>query len=92
MKLTKINPAYLPDTILRDCTDPVYVQFRESELGILKMDTPLLKMADRVCCSDAIVAKDPVTGLWVCVAIYGRLSWSRGYKTIKSAIKHSKFA
>ena len=89
MKLTRINSAYLPETILRDCTNPIYVQFRESEIGVLKMDTPLLKLADRVCCSDAIVAEDPLTGLWVCVAIDGRLGWSRGYKPITSAIKNA---
>lgn len=92
MKLTKINRAYLPETIIRDYVCPVYVQFRESEIGVLKMGTPLLRMADRVCCSDAIVAKDILTDLWVCIALDGRLAWSRGYKTIKSAIKHAIYA
>ncbi len=93
MKLTKINPAYLPVEILRSCTDPVYVQFRESEIGTYKADTPLLKVADKVCVSNAIVAKDPMFGYkWVCVALDGKLAWSRPYKTIRSAIKNASYA
>lgn len=92
MKLTHINPAYIPETILRDCTDPIYVEFRESEIGTYRADTHLLKLADRLCTSNAIVATDPMFNQYVCVALDGRLAWSRHYKTIRAAIKNACYA
>ena len=90
MKLTKINRAYIPDTIMRDCVSPVYVEFHENEIGLIKQD----KWIDRIITSDAIVGQDPLFGYkWRCLALDGRLAWTmKPYKTIKAAIKNAIYA
>ena len=94
MKIISINPAYVPETILRDYINPHYVKFRESEIGLLKIPTTKFgKIVDRICESDAIVAKDPLFhDRWVCVALDGRLAWSASYKTIRAAIRNACYA
>lgn len=91
MKLTELNPAYVAATVLRDATNPTFVKYRLSEIGY-NMDTDLLRLADKAVPCDAIVGKDPLTGLWVCLALGGRLAWSPGYKTIKAAVKNAFYA
>ena len=88
MKITKINRAYLPDTIMRDCETPLFVEFRESEIGLINQE----KWIGDLLKSDAIVGIDPLLDRYVCLALDGKLAWSRGYKTIKAAIKNAVYA
>ena len=83
MRITKISSAYLREEITRDCYYCHYVEFREEEIG-----TP--KFVDLSLTGDAIVGIDPLDAdKWVCLAINGKLAWSKGFKTIKSAIKNA---
>ena len=85
MKIVNINRAYIPETIMRGCDTPVYVRFHENEIGLVKQE----KWIARIMTSDAIIGVDPLTHLYVCLALDGRLAWSRGYKTIRAAIRNA---
>jgi hypothetical protein len=81
MRTTIINPSYVRNEVKRDCYYLLNVEIRFGEIEMTYInDTPL----------DAIVGKDPQNrDMYVCLAIDGRITWSKGYKTIKSAIKNA---
>lgn len=83
MKLTKIRESYVREEIKRDCQNLHYVELYYGEIEMIHNDRPTF---------DAIVGCDPQNeDRWVCLAINGRITWSRGYKTIATAIKNANF-
>ena len=81
MKQTPVEPKYVQEGYLRGCTETAYVDFREREAGLSDKDTA----------RTALVGKDK-EGRWVCLALDGEKTWSRGYKTIRAAIRNAVWA
>jgi hypothetical protein len=78
MKKTPVEPKYIQEGYLRGCTETTYVELREGEAGLHGKETA----------RTALVGKDQ-EGRWVCLALDGEKTWSRGYKTIRAAIRNA---
>ena len=78
MRVTPIEPKYVQEEYLQGCTETVYVDFKEREAGVSDRYTP----------HTALLGRNP-EGLWICLALDGQPAKSKGYKTIRAAIKNA---
>lgn len=79
MKKTPIETKYVQEGYLRGCTETVYVDYKEREAGVSDRDTA----------HTSLLGRDS-SGLWVCLALDGEKARSRGYKTIRAAIRNAE--
>ncbi len=82
MKITVINDAYVREEIKRDCYYLNYVKLRKGEIEMAYIEGTA---------REAIVGLDPLfPDSYVCLAVDDKITWSRGYKTIRAAIKNAR--
>ena len=81
MRVTPIEPKYVQEGYLQGCTETIYVDYKEKEAGVSDQETGHTALLGR-----------NAEGLWICLTLDGEPARSKGYKTIRAAIKNAERA